>query len=78
MVNILTLESEKFCRKDRMRIVSRGISLLVNMAGKTSWLEQVLKALSADEKIYLVNIATGFLNLWNHQTEPLLQNFIFF
>ena len=61
-----------------MRIVSRGISLLVNMAGKTSWLEQVLKALSADEKIYLVNIATDFLNLWNHQKEPLMQNFIFF
>ena len=77
-MNILTLESEKFCRKDRMRIVSRGISLLVNMAGKTSWLEQVLKALSADEKIYLVNIATGFLNLWDHQKEPLMQNFIFF
>ena len=27
-----------------------GFLLLVNMAGKTSWLEQVLAALSADDK----------------------------
>ena len=27
-----------------------GFLLLVNMAGKTSWLEQVLEALSADDK----------------------------
>ena len=55
-----------------------GFLLLVNMAGKTSWLEQMFAALSADEKIYSVNYATGFLNLWNQQEEPLTQNFIFF
>ena len=41
MMNILTVESDWF---------HVGCLLLVNMAGKTSWLEQVLQALNAADK----------------------------
>ena len=55
-----------------------GFLLHVNTAGKTSWLEQVLEALNADDKDLLSEIVTGFINLWNQLKEPLIHNSVFF
>ena len=55
-----------------------GFLLRVNTAGKTSWLEQLLEALNADDKDLLSEIVTGFINLWNQLKEPLIHNCVFF
>ena len=69
MVGILKVECEVFCQRDVS--FHAGFLLLINRAGKTSWIQQskCLELWIQMTKIYFVNIITGFLNVWNQLEE---------